>query len=301
MSLATQIADSAGLSERVWRETSERLPIYCLSEYSKPKPTAQSLIWASTSRTGFNPADEGTRSFLSWHYVGAGRVVSIAAPVTYQLRYRQGDTFHYRFWGQLIRWAIARDLAEGSRTVRLSTDKSRYEQGESVEATVRLSQLDGTPVSGGSVRVAALQDGKPIQNFIAREDSRQPGTYHGAFDQLPVGPVKLDVTGDRVKELLSVEGYNRPIETTITMDPSDSLELRHPLCNLALLREVADSSGGLIVPPTGLEAAIRQLQLKPEILEHVSRLPLWNRWDLFWIFIICLSLEWAGRKYLGLS
>jgi hypothetical protein len=68
-----------------------------------------------------------------------------------------------------------------------------------------------------------------------------------------------------------------------------------------LLREVADASSGALLPPAGLKAALEQLDLAPQVTELTSKMPLWNRWDLFWVFIICLSLEWAGRKYVGLS
>ena len=301
MTLATQIAENPGTSERIWREMSERMPIYALSEFSKPKRTTHSLIWASMSKTSFNPGEPTTRSFLAWHYVGAGRVVYLAAPITYQLRYRQGDTFHHRFWGQLLRWAVARDLDEGSQTVRLSTDKSRYESGDSVEVSVRLRQLDGKAVSGAKLQIAAVQEDKSVQEIAAKEDASRPGTYHATVEQLPVGPVKLQVAGDAVKNLLASENYRRPVETTINIDPSGMLELRHPLCNMPLLREIADASHGIIVPPTGLKAALQQINLDPEVHESISKQPLWNRWDLFWLFIACLTLEWAGRKYLGLT
>jgi len=301
MTLATQIAENPGTSERVWREMSQQLPIYAMSEFSKPKPTSHSLIWASLSKTTFHPNEPTTRSFLAWQYVGAGRVVYLAAPVTYQLRYRQGDTFHHRFWGQLLRWAIARDLDEGSHTVRLGADKARYEQGEPVQVTVRLRQMDGRAVSGAALQVAALQQGKLVQEITVKEDVNRPGTYHGLLQQLPIGPAKLQVTGERVTALLAAENHRRPVETTINIDPSGLLELRHPLCNLPLLREIADASGGMLVPPTGLKATMQQINLDPEVTENITRKPLWDRWDLFWLFIACLSLEWMGRKYLGLS
>lgn len=301
MSFATQIAENPAMSERLWREMSERLPIYALSEFSKPKPTTHSLIWASLSKTSFNPGEPSTRSFLSWQYVGAGRVVYFAAPVTYQLRYRQGDTFHHRFWGQLLRWAVARDLAEGSQTVRLSTDKSRYESGETVQASVRLRQLDGKLVSGTAVQITAVHEGRLVHEITLKEDPTRPGTYHGRLEALPVGPVKLQAAGNQVKALLAQENYRRAVETTVSIDPSGLLELRHPLCNLSLLRQVADASGGIVLPPTGLKAAMQALNLDPEVLQTVTKKALWNRWDLFWLFILCLTLEWAGRKYLGLS
>lgn len=301
LALATQVADTAPASERVWREMTERLPIYGLSEFSQPKRTSHSLIWASVNARSFDPSEAGTRTFLSWHYVGSGRVVYLAAPVTYQLRYRQGDTFHHRFWGQLLRWAVARDLAEGSRTVQLGSDKSRYEQGEPVQVSVRLSRLDGQSVAGAALRVSAIQDGRVLQEVLAREEATRPGSYHATLEQLPVGPIRLQAAGEAIQALLAAENFRRPVETTVAVDPSGELELRQPLCNLPLLRELVDASGGMMVPPTGLEAALRQLDLEPETQETVRKTPLWNRWDLFWLFIGCLSVEWALRKYLGLT
>jgi hypothetical protein len=299
--LATQIAENPAASERVWREMSERVPLYGLSEFSKPKSTTHTLIWTSKEKSGFDPRDASTRSFLSWHFVGAGRVVYLAAPLTYQLRYREGDTFHHRFWGQLLRWVVARDLAEGSLTVRLSTDKLRYEVGEPVQVSAQLRQLDGKVVTGAALQIEASQHGAVLQNVALTEDASRPGSYHAVLPQTPAGQVKLQIRGDRVNELLASENYSRAVETTVDIDPNAMLELRHPLCNMPLLREIADASSGLIVPPTGLEAALRQLNFDPEVSENISKKPLWNRWDLFCLFIACLSLEWAGRKYLGLS
>ena len=120
----TQLDDDPLASERIWREMSAKLPIYNLSSISKPKPTAHVLIAATTPRRSTEE-----EAFLSWQYVGLGRVIYVAAPVTYQLRYQNGDLYHHRFWGQLLRWAIAREMSSGSKTVRLLTDKTTYTQG----------------------------------------------------------------------------------------------------------------------------------------------------------------------------
>jgi hypothetical protein len=164
-----------------------------------------------------------------------------------------------------------------------------------------LRQLDGRPVTGASLHVTAIHEGKLVQEIPLREDAGRPGTYSGSLEQLPIGAVKLQVSGDRIKSLLAQENYQRPIESTIQLDPSGALELRHPLCNLPLLREIADASGGMIVPPTGLQGALKQLNLDPEVLENVTKKPLWNRWDLLAVFIGCLALEWSLRKWVGLS
>jgi hypothetical protein len=220
MSLATQIAENPAVSERLWREMSERLPIYSLSDFSRPKPTSRSLIWASTGNRETRPKDAEARSFLSWQYVGAGRVVYLAAPVSYQLRYRQGDTFHHRFWGQLLRWTVARDLGEGSQTIRITTDKSRYETGERVESWVRLRHLDGrAPTADAALVLTASQDGRVLQEVPLRQDKERPGTYQAAFLDLPVGPIQLTASGEIVKSLMAEEKLTKPVDATIHMDP----------------------------------------------------------------------------------
>ena len=129
-------------------------------------------------------------------------MVYLAAPITYQLRYRQGDTFHHRFWGQLLRWAVARDLAEGSQTVRLSTDKSRYEQGEPVQVSVRLRQLDGKAVSGAAFQVSALQEGKVVQEITVSEDANRPARITAPWKSCRQAR-QLQVSGDLIKALLT--------------------------------------------------------------------------------------------------
>ena len=134
-----------------------------------------------------------------------------------------------------------------------------------------------------------------------REDKERPGTYQGAFLDLPVGPIQLTASGEIVKSLMIEEKLTKPVDATIHMDPGGSTELRQPLCNLPLLREVTDAASGALLPPAGLAAALQQLDLTPQVTERTSTMPWGNRWDLFWVFIICLTLEWAGRKYVGLS
>jgi len=94
LSVATQLDDDPLASDRIWREMSSKVPIY-LSADSRPKPTSHVLISAALAPGTQNSSSE-PEAFLSWQYVGLGRVVYIAAPVTYQLRYRNGDAYHHR-------------------------------------------------------------------------------------------------------------------------------------------------------------------------------------------------------------
>ena len=40
-----------------------------------------------------------------------------------------------------------------------------------------------------------------LNNVTLREDSNRPGTYHAVLSGVPMGPVRLNLLGDRIKEL----------------------------------------------------------------------------------------------------
>lgn len=290
--VATQLEDDPLASERLWREMSGKVPIY-LAAGARPKPTSHVLISATDSRPGAEP-----EAFLSWQYVGLGRVIYIAAPVTFQLRYQIGDEYHHRFWGQLLRWAIAREMSGGSRTVRLATDKTSYEKGDAALLTVRLSHPDGRPVAGAQCTVEGRRDGQVIKVLELPEDASSPGAYRATFDDLPLGPLTLRAAGGTVQSLLAEENRPDPVEQILTVDPKGSTELSNPLCNLPLLKQLADASGGAVLPPAAVPPALAQINAVPEIQQTVlSRQPAWNRWSYFWIFIGCITFEWLARKY----
>jgi hypothetical protein len=293
VSVPTQLEDDPAASERIWRETSARLPIYNLSPNSRAKPTAHVLISAATAE---RPSDQ--RAFLSWQYVGLGRVIYIAAPITYELRYGIGDFFHHRFWGQLLRWAIAREMAGGSKTVHLLADKNRYEAGDSAQIALRLTGADGAPVPGAKCGVQAFQNDKSIKTIEMREDAGSPGSYRGIFSGLPTGQITLRAGGATVQSLLASEGFPGAVEQLINIDIKGSTEMSVPICNLPLLNQIADASGGAVVPPGAVQYALANLNTTPDSEETVlNRRPLWDRWAALWIIIGCITIEWLAKRH----
>jgi len=295
-----RLADDAAASERIWREVTSRLPVYELSRYSKPKPTSFVLINASR-RSGPPGRSQDLPAFMCWQKYGRGKVVYLSAPVTYQLRFRHGDRYHHRLWGQLLRWAIARDMAGGSKTVRIAADKSHYSFGDDVQVRVRLNRLNGSAVEEAICRAVARQDGRIIQAVDLVEDEQSPGEYRGTFEHLPAGPIRIQPTGQRIKQLLETEDYRETVETIARIDPPDLLELRNTRCNLPLLTQLAEATGGAVVPPTAVAAAMGQVDLSPEVTKDVQRQPLWTRWACLWIFLGCLAAEWIVRKLGGMT
>ena len=230
-----------------------------------------------------------------------GRVVYLSAPTTYQLRIRNGDRYHHQFWGPLIRWAIARDLATGSKTVRIRADKSTYTAGEGVEAIVQLRTLDGSPVTGAELEARAFQNDKVAASVPLDADPNIPGRYLGHFQGLAVGSSDLSVLGEAVDSLLNAEKVDGPIKTSVSVDPTLSTEMADTRSDRPLLAQIAELTGGYVVPPTAVSEVLQTVNLAPHVTEETSRQSLWNTWWCFWLVFLCLAAEWTIRKMSGLS
>jgi hypothetical protein len=292
-----QLADETGTSDQVW---SEQVDIQRLSAYSLPKSTSH--VWlAALPGTSESPAGGEMSVFLCWQKFGKGRVVYLAAPVTYRLRYRYGDRYHDRFWRQLLRWAVSSEIGSGSNTVRLITDKTRYQSGEDIPVTVRLSHPNGEAVSKAQVNVVARSEEQVRATVTAQEDRESPGVYRAALKGLPVGGITIHAEGPVIQDLLSEEQYKERVETQIVVEPPLSLELRNTRCNLSLLTQMAAATGGAVVPPTALPTALAMLDLSPEVTEEVRQQALWPRWTLLAVFLGSLGAEWVIRKLAGMA
>jgi hypothetical protein len=295
---AMQLADPPESTEDVWTEMTRQLPVYSLSQYSTPKPTARTLINAVAGAQAGSSKDEN--AFLCWQMVGRGRIVYLAAPAVYQLRMKYGDRYHYRFWGQLIRWAVARDLSQGSKTVKLATDRSRVMVGENLQVIANLSDVGGRPISNAEVRVQASTDGRAASLIQLRADPKIPGRYLGEMTPAEEGGLSLQAFGADVSQLLASEGFAKPVTTTVVVDPTPSVEMEDTRSNVPLLKQIAGLTGGQIVPPAAVEQLVELTDLEPTVHEETTRQPLWNRWGLLWLFCGVLTVEWGLRKATGL-
>ncbi len=302
---ALAIENTNQASEATWLSIYRKKPIFRLSEYCRPKPTARTLLRAVPMRMSVvvdNPTtQEDLPAFLCWHQVGGGRVVYLAAAEIWKLRFRAEDRRHHRFWGQMLRWITAEGQGSGTDLLRLSTNKKRYRPQEPIEVTVWLKDQTGRPLAGQMLQINA----RTLENDVASaplvSDPEVAGRYFCEFDSLPIGVYEMVVSGTVVDELLSSDDDKSPIRTMITIATSYNLEMLDTRCNRTLLEQIAQITGGQIVPPTAIAEVLRLASLSPEVNETVHRAPLWNRWTSLWIVLGCLVVEWIVRKQKGLA
>ena len=89
--------------------------------------------------------------------------------------------------------------------------------------------------------------------------------------------------------------------TRFIVDPKD-LELDQPNADYALLRQVAEITGGQLLQPEDLDGFLQRIEtLKLEDLTRVTILPLWDNVWVLVAFVGLMATEWALRKKWGLA
>ncbi len=305
---AMLIADSLSQSRQLWHQIYTKIPMTSLSAFHELKPSARSLADVKLLPTGQASADVSQLpdmptigSFVSWQRVGKGHVVFLASPSSYNLRFRQGDKYHHRFWGQLLRWLTAADLSTGTELVRIQTDKTRYSRGEDVTATVRLTDASGQPIRTASVHVQAKSNDDIVASIPLQEDEKVPGLYRAVFEKLRAGVYKIEPEGDIVKSLMSQQKETEhQVSTLVAIEELLNTEMINTELNLPLLEQISASTGGQVISPLAIPALFRMTNFDPEVTTRTETTPLWNRWPLLWLIAGCLSFEWFVRKQKGL-
>jgi hypothetical protein len=297
--LALMIGETQEATRAAWDFVNRFSPLPAVSAWRKPKPSAHVLIAAVPRDALDEQAAEKASAFLCWQPVGRGRVVYLSGPDTYRLRFLRGDRLHYRFWGQLLRWAIAADLSAGNKFVRLRTDRSRYETREAVQATVRLTDSEGQPLAaeGLQLRVASSAEERLVPLAAVAEI---PGEYRAEIRSLPAGVYRMEAVGEAIDKLQpGAEQERTSISFTVYADVP--LEMVDTRCDRALAQQIADLTGGQVLPPTAVEEALALTDLKPIVSERIETRPLWREWKYLWLVFLCLQSEWAIRKWKGWS
>src|SRR5262249_9498407 len=104
-----------------------QLPPHFWGGVGRAKPAAAALAYYRDAAQPPPKADEdaderlgGEQALLARQHYGHGQVLFVGVDSTWRWRYQTGDTYHHRFWGQVIRWAA-------SDHTRFDTDKAIYQ------------------------------------------------------------------------------------------------------------------------------------------------------------------------------
>jgi len=278
-----RLAPDAARNERIWRN----LPgMYWNAGVERARPGATVLA--------VNPARSnlyGKRIILAVQSFGAGRCLMSLTDSTWLWRYRIGDRYFYRYWGQAIRSMTPQETPGGNRFAQVNADRAEYRLGERVSVHARLLDPYYRPIRAR--RVTATLRGET------------GGATPITLDAIPGSPglFAADFLADRVGKftltLASPTGPAQPATTTFLVQ-NISLERQQPEMNEALLKRIAAAGGGQYYRPDELRRWLDSLRRQQQVVRSEEEVELWDAPLFLLLFIVPLALEWFIRKRTGL-
>ena len=281
-SLLTKLEDTDEASEAVWKN----LPGFqWYAPALRAKAGTEVLATHSTESNTF-----GRIPLIVTRTYGAGKILFMGTDGAWRWRKGVEDRYHYRFWGQVVRWmAYQRNMSSGDK-MRLFYSPDRPREGAVLTLNANVTSLTGEPLHDGVV-VAQITapSGKIDSVRLIPAGEEAWGLFTGVFT--PEEP------GDHLVRLSSAEA-GAALDTTISVQGSAREKVGKP-AKPEVLREIAQLTRGKVMEsadPASLAAIIAALP-QPELQERRVQLwahPLWSG-----LLILLLGIFWAGRKFVG--
>ena len=223
---------------------------------------------------------------------GTGKVLMLNIDSTWRWRYEHGDVYHYRFWGNILRWLIATPLEGEGKYVRLSTDKEQYRQGEVVTVTARVLDKGYYPFSAGPVFVEVTDPFASVRRVPLELQDPKTGLYEGRLTAASSGSWRLQ----SVVPDLGEEGTLAAVKIEVTAEKLEDRSLR---MRAALLRDLAAITGGrfhMLDTADAIPDEIKRLHATSSVTDRKG---LWDTLYVILLFAAFITVEWLLRKRKG--
>ncbi len=309
--LITELAIEPQTNQSLW----DALPPFnWRSAMGRAKGGASVLAWAEPPHRGATTATTTTArapidrpplrrdgAVLVAQNYGLGRVLYIGWDATWRFRYKHGDTYHHKFWAQVLRWAQSGNLPAGLQHVRIGTDRVRYPKGRPVVVRAKFTQPNLTAMTDAQVRAIVTQGGRPVVSVRLNYVPASPGIYESTLTGLSPGEYNVRLDSPQIATLRQAGESVEAPATTFVVDPADTAERLELTTNAPLLRRLAELSGGVELPKTSAGNLPGIARIEP-IVEHVCRqVTLWDTGWMIAAFATIIGAEWILRKRCGLT
>ncbi|MBE3100110.1 MAG: hypothetical protein IMZ44_23560 [Planctomycetes bacterium] len=243
---------------------------------------------------------ERENALISYHTVAMGQVMFLGFDHTWRLRYRVGDTYHHRFWGQVLRWATANKLPAGTETVKLGTDRSRYAPQAPVRVRAKLAKKDYTPITSDDVSVNVFAGDQLVLHKKLQYIQHSPGMYEAELGELPAGTYRVELDAPAAKPVLAEENV-ATVATEFSVESSTPVEQAELAPDRGLLTRLAALTGGAVADATHADRILASLGKPTEVQIERREYVLWDSWPLLVLMVLAATAEWLLRKKVGLA
>lgn len=281
--LLTMLADNPAGNFLVWKN----LPGFTWNAAVRKLRSGSDLL-------AVNPVvscESGRMPVLATRPFGNGNVLFMGIDSAWRWRKGVEDLYHYRFWGQVIRWMAHKRHQSHDQGVRLFYSPETPVAGQTVYVNVTLSDRLGTPVAKELLKATLVDaEGRTADSFLLTEAPGGWGVYQGKCLPMASARYKLKIEGQN-----SGMRHEAVLETT-----AKTVELTGQPAKSETLAEIARITRGAAGATSDLPAIVGQIKALPKAADTEIRDTLWNNrwWGL--LLLTLLVVYWSLRKKMGL-
>ena len=281
-SLLTKLADTQDDNIEVW----EGLPGFqWYAPVLKAKAGCEVLAVHKDVSNEF-----GRLPLLATRTFGAGKVLFMGTDGAWRWRKGVEDKYHYRFWGQVVRWmAYQRNMAKGE-SMRMYYSPEQPQVRQTIALSANVMEKSGEPLPKGDVAARIVGPSGKAETVRFTSSGDEWGAFSSRFT--PEEPGKHEVT-------LTCKQTGASLQASFYVQGT-AIERIGRAARPEVLEEIARVTKGQAISLDRLEQVLKSLAALPEPPPSVRRVQLWCHPFVASALIAMLGIFWIGRKYVGL-
>lgn len=282
LSLLTKLADTQNENTAVWQS---------LPGFQWYAPVLRARVGTAVLAVHQTEANQyGRLPLLVTKTYGAGKVLFMGSDGAWRWRKGVEDKYHYRFWGQVVRWmAYQRNMAKGE-TMRLYYAPDQPQIGQTLVLNANVMEPSGEPLTEGDVTARIVPPSGRTQTVRFASTGDQWGAF--AAQLTPEEPGKHKVT-------VSCKQTGRSLEAALYVQGGSGESIGRA-ARSEVLTEIARVTRGAVFSPEKAGEISNLLATLPDPPPAVRRLQLWSHPVATTCVVGLLALFWSLRKMAGL-
>ncbi len=268
------------------KEAWQRLPgqYWYYTGIKRLKPAALSLVEHATKSN-----DYGRIPLMAFQRYGRGNVLFSGINSIWRWRYKLGNRFTNRFWGQTIQYMGLPHLLGNMKRVNFQTQGRDFTIGEKIPMTVRVLDRDFRPVKDENITLLASE-----------EETAQEMTYTFQKEEGKEGVFEGKMFLQEGSRHVTVEGYEKEEEIILDIKPPQ-FEFESPAMRIKELQSVAEASGGQYIPMNEIWKLPELVSGTAKKMRSQLKRELWDTWLTLLFITIACAFEWILRKRIDLA
>jgi len=200
-------------------------------------------------------------------------------------------------WRQLVRWLVS----DAPERVELTATPDPTDPGGAVRLQARVRTPRFEPLETATVKIeihpvvfGGAADDQPPLTLTAEPSLEEPGLFEASYVPRQTGGYRaraLAMNPSGAEEGRAEAGWSSDLAAD---------EFRALTPNTAWLTDLAQRTGGEVIPAGDLEAFVRRLPTTEAPITEMASRPLWHTPWVFLLAMGCLVAEWGWRRIQGL-